>query len=67
MSYSITFAKHERQADIHQAIEERDGEKLYQFAVLEAEEGNHEYADELVKLVKKWDKEDWSYDEANNN
>lgn len=67
MSYSITVAKNERQSDIHNALEERDGEKLYQLAVLEVKDGNQEYAEELLKQVRKWQREDWAYDEANDN
>lgn len=67
MSYSIKQAKDERQTDIFNALETRDSEALYQLADLEKEEGNDEYAEALQQHAKRIDKEDWGYDEANNN
>lgn len=64
---SISLIMNDRHIDIHNALEERDGEKLYRLAKLEAQEGNEEVADDLYKTVRKWNREDWAYDEANDN
>ncbi len=64
MSYSEQEARWERQEEITTAIDQRDSERLYQLADLEAEEGNDEVAEELKKIAKNIDREDWAYDNA---
>ncbi len=67
MSISIAQIVGERSQEIMDAVEERDAEKLYRLASLESKDGNDESAQTLMDTIKQWNKEDWSYDEANNN
>ena len=67
MSYSESEARWEREEEISTAIEQRDSERLYELAGLEQEEGNDETAEELRRLAKAIDKEDWAYDNAISN
>lgn len=64
MSYTQQEALHDWQSEVEKAINERDGEKLYKLAQLADDE---EVADDLLRLVRKWDGEDWSYDSSINN
>ena len=70
MSYSTTQAVDERRTEVYTAIKEEDAEKLYHLAAQfkeEGEEGEDEIADELRKIARRIEREEWSYDEANNN
>lgn len=64
MSYTQQESLHDWQSEVEKAMNERDGEKLYKLAQLADDE---EVADDLLRLVRKWDGEDWSYDSSINN
>lgn len=67
MSYSPKNAVDERQASIATALDTRDSTALYQFADLEKEEGNDEYAEALLEHAKRIDDEDWAHDRERDN
>ena len=62
MSTSPQTSKTERNTEIYKALNTRDSEALYTLASLEKEEGNDEEAEKLIKIARKIDDEDQSYD-----
>lgn len=67
MSYSIQETQGEQDQMIDEALQTRDSEALYNLAAAIKEQGEDELAETLLNKAKQIDKEDWSYDEANNN
>ena len=67
MSYSPKTAIDEREVEVAQAMQTRDVEALHTLAELFKEEGEDERADILMYTARKINREDWSYDEANDN
>lgn len=59
---STPLIKEERDTEIYEALNTRDSEALYTLASLEKEEGNDEEAEKLIKIARKIDHEDQSYD-----
>lgn len=67
MSYSPRQAVDERRAEVYTATKEEDAEKLYHLAAQFKEEGDDELAEDLYKIARRIERDEWSYDEANNN
>ena len=67
MSYSPKQAKDERYEEVIEALQTRDTEALYHLAGLYKEEGEDEMAETLQFAAKKFDAEEWAYDEAKDN
>jgi hypothetical protein len=67
MSHNITDAIIDQNSRIDLALETRDSEALYQIAEEVKEQGEDELAETLLASAKRIDREDWSYDAANNN
>jgi hypothetical protein len=67
MSYSPRQAVDERQAEVWTATKEEDAERLYQLAAQFKEEGEDELADELHKIARRIERDEWAYDEARDN
>ena len=67
MSYSPKAAIDERATDVYHAIQTRDIEGLYHLANLYKKEGYDDIAEALQADARKMEKEEWAYDEANNN
>jgi hypothetical protein len=65
--FSIKDARLDRQECVQWAIQNDDNEQLYKLAQLFKEEGEDEVADELRKLARQAEKNNWAYDEARDN
>lgn len=50
--------------DLDTVLEQRDIEGAHQLAVLAAKDGDDEMADYLHHLARRWNREDWAYDES---
>lgn len=67
MSYSTKEARMELQDAVEQAIHHRDVEVMIALARRYKNMRDDEYADELRSLARKWEQEDWAYDESIDN
>ena len=67
MSYTTTDAHTDLMTRIDEVLESRDIEGAYLLANVFARAGDDEQADYFINLARRWNKEDWAYDEANNN
>ena len=64
MSYSPI---EERKAEVWTATKEEDAERLYELASQFKEEGDDELADDLQKIARRIERDEWAYDEARDN
>lgn len=67
MSHSPKQAIDDREQEVFEALNSKDSEAIYHLADLFKEEGEDERAEELLKIARRWNDEDWSYDESINN
>ena len=67
MSYSQDDARLELDSIVEQAVKQRDVETLFAVARRFKEAGDDEYAETLRGLAKRFEREDWAHDEANDN
>lgn len=63
----MSLELHDRARDVRSAYDSRDVEELFRLANLESKDGNDEYAETLKQIAKRFDREDWAYDESINN
>ncbi len=67
MSYADLEARWEREEAIQTALENHHTGRLRELAKLEAEEGNLEVADDLIKAAKRMEEGEWAFDGAGDN
>lgn len=67
MSYTHQDAQIEQDELIRTALDTRDSEQLRQMAEMLKEQGEDEEADRLLKTARRFETEDWAYDESINN
>ena len=64
---TATDVKLDRVSQIEEAVETRDVEALFKLARLVKKEGDDEHSEVLIGLARRYDREDWAYDNANDN
>lgn len=67
MSYSIQYATAEQEQEIVNAINSRDCEALFKLADIIKEQGDDENAEALLTEAKRFEKEDWMFDQERDN
>ena len=67
MSYSEQDAHAEFNSKIDEVLNKRDIQGAHEIAEALAQEGDFAGASEFKALAKRWNTEDWAYDEASDN